>query len=181
MHKELFLKRNVVATLVPAGDEVTLEKGTLVTVSQALGGTATVRTPTGLFRIGTRDLDALDESYISEQNDAENEHEAEFSENILWETLKTCFDPEIPINIVDLGLIYDLAWEPASENAKYKVSAKMTLTAQGCGMGPTIAQDAKEKLEALPFVDSAQVDIVWDPVWNPHMISAEGRKTLGIN
>lgn len=178
---QLVLSRDVIATLVPAGDQVTLQKGTLVSISQALGGTATVRTPSGLFRVGSNDLDALGKDFSLSPDTANEIKNVPFSETLIWDTLKTCFDPEIPINIVDLGLIYDLSFEKIPNTEKYSISAKMTLTAQGCGMGPTIAQDAKEKIEALPFVESAQVDIVWDPVWNPHMISEEGRKTLGIN
>ena len=96
----------------------------------------------------------------------------------LWEALKGCFDPEIPVNIVDLGLIYHLATSPGERGLK--VAVKMTLTAQGCGMGPVIAADAKAKLEALPGVEGAEVEIVWDPAWNPRMISEEGRKQLGL-
>ena len=95
------------------------------------------------------------------------------------EALKVVYDPEIPVNIVDLGLIYDLALTPGERGGR-KVEVKMTLTAQGCGMGPVIAADAKSKLEALPGVESAEVAIVWDPVWNPRMISEAGRKQLGL-
>jgi metal-sulfur cluster biosynthetic enzyme len=97
----------------------------------------------------------------------------------VWETLKSCYDPEIPVNIVDLGLVYDLriAARPDGGSA---VSVKMTLTAQGCGMGGTIAADAQQKIETLPGVDEARVEIVWDPPWSPQMISPEGREKLGI-
>ena len=95
------------------------------------------------------------------------------------EALKVVYDPEIPVNIVDLGLIYDLALTPGERGGR-KVEVKMTLTAQGCGMGPVIAADAKSKLEAQPGVESAEVAIVWDPVWNPRMISEAGRKQLGL-
>ena len=181
--KELELLRDCSATLIPAGDPMTLPQGKKVYVSQALGGTVTVRTEGGLFRIAGQDLDALGEDAAEEvqSNAQESEAPAEaLEEKHLWDALRTCFDPEIPINIVDLGLIYDLRMEPAGDET-YTVGVKMTLTAQGCGMGPVIAEDAKNKLEALPGVASATVDIVWDPVWNPQMISEEGRKKLGIN
>jgi len=97
----------------------------------------------------------------------------------VWNALKKCFDPEIPINIVDLGLIYDMRIEDL-DNGKKQIFIKMTLTAQGCGMGPVIAQDAKVNVEQIEQVESAEVDIVWEPVWNPQMISDEGRKVLGI-
>ena len=97
----------------------------------------------------------------------------------MWDALKTCFDPEIPVNIVDLGLVYDLAIEndPAGGHV---IDVKMTLTAPGCGMGPVIAEDARQKIATLPTVASAKVHIVWDPQWTPQMISAEGRKILGL-
>ena len=103
----------------------------------------------------------------------------EFSEKAVWDAMRTCFDPEIPVNIVDLGLIYDLSIEktPSGGNA---VDVKMTLTAPGCGMGPVIAEDARRKIAALPTVERAKVHIVWDPVWNPRMISEEGRRSLGL-
>jgi len=104
---------------------------------------------------------------------------AEFSEQAAWAALKTCFDPEIPVNIVDLGLIYDLSIETAPDGRR-DLAAKMTLTAPGCGMGPVIAEDARQKLAALPGVASAKVHIVWDPVWMPQMITPDGRKVLGL-
>ena len=102
-----------------------------------------------------------------------------FDEKNVWAALKTCFDPEIPVNIVDLGLVYDLSIEETPTGA-HAVDVKMTLTAPGCGMGPVIAEDARQKIAALPTVESAKVHIVWDPVWSPQMISAEGRKVLGL-
>jgi metal-sulfur cluster biosynthetic enzyme len=104
----------------------------------------------------------------------------EFSEQAVWNALKTCFDPEIPVNIVDLGLVYDLAVERTSAG-EHTVEVKMTLTAPGCGMGPVIAEDARQKIATLPSVAAAKVSIVWDPQWTPQMISAEGRKILGLD
>lgn len=177
------LNRDTQATLIPAGDHLSLKEGTVVFVTQALGGTVTVQANGGLYRIGSEDLDALGEegqlAYTVEETPVEVTP-GEFSEGQVWEALKTCFDPEIPVNIVDLGLIYDLQAEPQASGA-HQVFVKMTLTAQGCGMGPTIAADAQQKIEGLPAIESAQVDIVWDPVWTPRMISDEGRKILGLN
>ncbi len=174
------LIRDCAATLIPAGDVVVLESGTEVTVTQALGGSVTVRTPMGLFRIAPADIEALGTDAVSQYGKTD---EAVISgpvnQEALWEALKGCFDPEIPVNIVDLGLIYHLELSPG-ERGGQKVAAKMTLTAQGCGMGPVIAADAKSKMEALPGVESAEVEIVWDPVWNPRMISEAGRKQLGL-
>ena len=183
MAQTFILTRDTKATLIPAGDVLSLKEGSEVQVTQALGGTVTVQANGGLYRIGSADLDALGEEGQAEYAVEEKEPTlvpGEFSEDQVWESLKTCFDPEIPVNIVDLGLIYDLRGEEV-EAGVYEVFVKMTLTAQGCGMGPSIAADAQQKIESLPSVRSAQVDIVWDPVWTPHMISDEARKVLGLN
>ena len=179
LHEDFVLNRDCRATLIPAGDEVVLEKGSTVTVTQALGGTVTVRTDIGLFRIASKDLDAIGSGLRLQPRFDPNE-DAPFSEERVWEALKGCFDPEIPINIVDLGLIYDLKAEPV-EGGKHRVAIKMTLTAPGCGMGPVIANDAKMKVEELPGVESAEVTIVWDPQWSPHMITPDGRVQLGMD
>ena len=99
---------------------------------------------------------------------------------MVWDQLKTCYDPEIPVNIVELGLVYGLEVSP-QDDGTHKVDVKMTLTAQGCGMGTTIALDAKQKLMTIAGISEANVDIVWDPPWNPQMISPEGRERLGID
>jgi probable FeS assembly SUF system protein SufT len=171
------LSRDCHATAIPAGDTVLLPAGHEVFVVQTLGGNITVRTDEGLFRIARADADALG-GYVAAAH-APAQNEGEFSENAVWDALKTCFDPEIPVNIVDLGLIYDMSIEetPARGHA---VEVKMTLTAPGCGMGPVIAEDARQKIAALPTVESAKVHIVWDPQWTPQMISGEGRKILGL-
>lgn len=174
------LVRDCSATLIPAGDVVILEAGSEVTVTQALGGSVTVRNAMGLFRIAPADITALGAEAATLYGDKNiTAVDGPLNQEALWEALKGCFDPEIPVNIVDLGLIYHLELSPGLSGGQ-KVAAKMTLTAQGCGMGPVIAADAKAKLEALPGVESAEVEIVWDPVWNPRMISDAGRKQLGL-
>ncbi len=182
-YREATLLRDCKATLIPAGDEVVLPSGTVLQISQTLGGSLTVRSKGGLFRIGKEDADALG-AEIAESLEKESavsiEDGGPFREEMVWGALRTCFDPEIPINIVDLGLVYDLRVNNLDED-RYKVEVKMTLTAQGCGMGPAIAADAKAKVEAIPGVDEAEVEIVWDPQWTPHMISEEGRKVLGLD
>ncbi len=184
-NKDVTLLRDCPATIIPAGDEVTLPEGGPFTVAQALGGSVTLRDATGLYRIGSADLDALGEEVkaaveAESATSALQDADAPFDEEQVWEALRGCFDPEIPVNIVDLGLVYDLAAEPGADEARRRVSVKMTLTAQGCGMGPVIADDARARIETLPGVESAQVDIVWDPPWNPRMISDEGKKVLGL-
>ena len=183
--EELTLVRDTTATIIPAGEEQVLPAGTRASISQALGGTVTIRTDSGLFRLSSKDWDALGEAAKIELEQAAQEAEtqqedAPFSEEQVWEAMRSCFDPEIPVNIVDLGLIYDLRIAEPDADGKCAVNVKMTLTAQGCGMGPVIANDAKERIEALPGVATAQVDIVWDPPWTPHMISEEGRQKLGL-
>ncbi|HTJ79272.1 MAG TPA: iron-sulfur cluster assembly protein [Rariglobus sp.] len=178
MSSEHILSRDISATVIPAGDTVTLKAGTSAHVMQTLGGSVTVRTDHGLFRIQREDADALagfDVATLAAASPATGE----FSEQAVWAAMKTCFDPEIPVNIVDLGLVYDLNIEKGRAGG-HVVEVKMTLTAQGCGMGPTIAEDARQKIAALPTVESAKVYIVWDPIWTPQMISPEGRKTLGL-
>ena len=183
--RELTLVRDTNATIIPAGEEQVLPAGTRAVISQAIGGTVTVRTDSGLFRLSSKDWDALGEAAQAElqtvsQDRQTHQSDESFSEEQVWEVMRSCFDPEIPVNIVDLGLIYDLRIAEPDAEAKHAVNIKMTLTAQGCGMGPVIANDAKERIEALEGVSSAQVDIVWDPPWTPHMISEAGRQKLGL-
>jgi len=164
------------ATAIPAGDPVLLTAGQAVEVVQTLGGNVTVRTERGLFQVGRDHASSIEGVAPAHPGPSPS---GEFSEKAVWDALRTCFDPEIPVNIVDLGLIYDLSIEktPSGANA---VDVKMTLTAPGCGMGPVIAEDARQKIAALPSVELAKVHIVWDPVWSPHMISEAGRKALGL-
>ncbi len=183
---EIELTRDTPATIIPAGEEHVLPAGTVVTISQALGGSVTVRTQGGLFRIAGKDIDALGDAAELGINDSADEtvepaSDGPLSEELVWGAMRNCFDPEIPVNVVDLGLIYDLQIsDPDPADGHHAVQVKMTLTAQGCGMGPVIAEDVKKNIELLSAVSAAQVDIVWDPPWTPHMISDEGRKKLGI-
>ena len=171
------LTRDCPATAIPAGNEIVLPSGTEIFIAQTLGGNVTVRTDQGLFRISRLHTAAI--GGYEMKSETAGVAEGEFSEQSVWEALKTCFDPEIPVNIVDLGLVYDLALEKTPAGA-HSVEVKMTLTAPGCGMGPTIAEDARQKIAALPTVESAKVHIVWEPQWTPQMISPTGRKVLGL-
>ncbi len=177
------LSRSVEGTLIPQGDTVMIPEGVEVTITHRLGGNFTVMTREGMFRIMGRDADAIGESVAEEADtDATTQSVSEGppDENALWDALRKVYDPEIPVNIVDLGLIYSLDAKSLESDAGYHVDAAMTLTAPGCGMGPTIAEDARVKLVAVPGVSSAQVDIVWDPPWNQDMISEEGKMQLGL-
>ena len=170
------LKRDCAAVQIPAGTSVTLPAGTEVAITQTLGGSYTVHGPGGLFRIGAQDADALGLERPAEMTSTAGT----VDEQMIWDTLRTCFDPEIPVNIVDLGLVYDMQIvKLPSGNAR--VDVKMTLTAPGCGMGPAIAGDAQVKLLSLPGVDDAHVEIVWEPQWHHSMITPEGRKVLGLD
>jgi probable FeS assembly SUF system protein SufT len=176
------LLEDVPATVIPAGTPATLQAGEGVHIVQTLGGNVTVRTDHGLFRIAREHAAAiagLDLEKLDREAGASAAAPGEFSEAGVWEALKGCFDPEIPVNIVDLGLIYDLDVEELAPGER-KVEVKMTLTAPGCGMGPVIAEDARQRVAALPGVKEAKVCIVWDPQWTPQMISEAGRKQLGI-
>jgi probable FeS assembly SUF system protein SufT len=176
------LQRDCSAVQIPAGHPVTLPQGTSVDITQSLGGTFTVQAPGGLFRIEGKDADALGLSVETAPapTTVGSTASGEELERQVWEALKSCFDPEIPVNIVDLGLIYDLALEPVTD-AGHRVSVKMTLTAPGCGMGRVIAGDAQQKILGLPGVAEADVEIVWDPPWHQSMITPAGRRVLGID
>lgn len=180
MQEEILLEREVNAVQIPSGDTVTLPQGTQVYITQRLGGTYTVATPSGLARISSQDADALGVDLA-----AEKEKQAEANalkdaplEDQVWAQLKGVYDPEIPVDIVNLGLVYDCRIQ--EEDGKTTVGVKMTLTAPGCGMGPVIAADAQSKIMTVEGIDDAKVELVWDPAWNQDMISEEGKMKLGM-
>lgn len=172
------LSRDCEAVQIPHGASVTLPKGTPVDITQTLGGTFTVHAQGGLYRIAGRDADALGMEPPTEEKKAAG-GPVEVDEKQIWEILRSCYDPEIPVNIVDLGLVYDLAIDklPSGSN---RVNVKMTLTAPGCGMGGVIAGDAQAKILSLDGVEEAIVEVVWDPPWHQSMISEQGRRILGL-
>ena len=174
--REITLSRDCDAIQIPSGHPLVLPSGMSVVITQSLGGTFTVATPGGLARIELKDADALGLS--PEEAGAKIKVEGT-TEQAVWDQLKTVFDPEIPVNIVDLGLVYDCQ-VARKDDGSTSVNVKMTLTAPGCGMGPTIAADARGKILSLEGVDQADVDLVWDPPWNQAMISEAGKMKLGI-
>ena len=174
------LNREVEVILIPQGTPMTLPEGEAVTITPRFGGNFTVMTQNGMFRISGANADALGEAVVdSNQPDKTKTDTGPVEKETLWEALKTVFDPEIPVNIVDLGLVYSME-SSDHENGGNKVDVQMTLTAPGCGMGPVIAEDAKTRLESVPGVTEASVDIVWDPPWNHDMITEEGKMVLGL-
>lgn len=174
-YEEIEFKRDVQAVRIPYGDTVLISAGTGGVITQSLGDTYTLQIPTmgGLYRIADADADA-----IGKEPRRARSADGPVDESMVWDELKNVYDPEIPVNIVDLGLVYDMRIE-SGEGGK-KIFVAMTLTAQGCGMGPSIAMDARRRIESLPGVEEADVQVVWDPPWNPQMISPEGREKLGM-
>jgi probable FeS assembly SUF system protein SufT len=170
--------RAVDVSRIPSGEQIQLPEETPVIITQALGGSFTLLVPSqpGLYRLAGPDADAIGHEPLASGSAAAVN--GQVSEGAVWDMLKTCYDPEIPVNIVDLGLIYSCELEPGETGSR--VNVKMTLTAPGCGMGPVIAREAEEKIVGLSGVASANVEVVWDPPWSPDRISAEGREKLGM-
>ncbi len=184
MTSSLELKRDVEAVQIPSGDIVSLPLGTKVIITQSLGGTYTVATDFGLARIAEKDADALGiDPQAAKKDDAGTSSnipdDADDIEQAVWSQLRHVYDPEIPVNIVDLGLVYDCRVIDTEDGVK-KAEVKMTLTAPGCGMGPTIAADAQGRILTIEDIDDASVEVVWDPPWNQDMISIEGKMKLGM-
>ena len=185
MHTSLELKRQVDAIQIPSGDMVTLPEGLKVIITQSLGGTYTVATDFGLARIQAKDADALGIDIAAEQKKAEADSssnvpsEATDLEMEVWNQLRNVYDPEIPVNIVDLGLVYDCRVVDTEEGKK-RAEVKMTLTAPGCGMGPVLAQDVQSKLISLEGVDDVNVELVWEPQWNQSMMTEAAKLQLGL-
>lgn len=185
MNSSVELKREVEAIQIPSGDVVKLPLGTKVIITQSLGGTYTVATDFGLARIQSKDADALNLDPKAEEKKNEPATssnipaEASDLEQEVWAQLRNVYDPEIPVNIVDLGLVYDCRVVD-TEDGKKRAEVKMTLTAPGCGMGPTIAADAQGRIMTIEDMDDAAVELVWEPPWNQDMISIEGKMKLGM-
>jgi probable FeS assembly SUF system protein SufT len=179
--KEFELKRDLDVILIPAGQKFTIPAGTKGVITQALGGNYTIATAYGLSQIKQTDLDALglEKPKAEAKEKVAAKTNGTVSEDDVWNQLKQCYDPEIPVNIVDLGLVYDCRLIKKGDGGT-RVEVKMTLTAPGCGMGPAIAHDAQSKILSIDGVDEADVQLVWDPPWNQNMISEAGRMKLGM-
>jgi probable FeS assembly SUF system protein SufT len=172
------LERDCPAVLVPAGDAVTLPAGQHGYITQALGGSFTVYVEGNLFRIAGADADALGKTPPALPQVPEDAGEADI-EKVVWDQMRTCFDPEIPINIVDLGLIYDCQLARRDDD-HYRVDVRMTLTAPGCGMGETLVDEVRSKIELIPNIAEADVELVFDPPWGRHMMSEAARLETGL-
>lgn len=175
------LSRDVVATVIPYGQKIPLPKGSRVEITQELGGSFTVLSDYGLLRIEGKDADALGREKPPGTPELPAEAPTDVKEvaRLVWDELKTCYDPEIPVNIVELGLVYENKVEPHPDGG-WKVEVKFTLTAPGCGMGDILQQEAREKILSIPGVREAQVEVVFDPPWNPSMMSEAARLQLGF-
>ena len=168
------LLRDVDAYMVPSGDEAKLLAGNLVRITQALGGNYTVLMNGNMVQIRAENADALGIE-VKEQEKTKLSGDIEKQ---IWDQLKTCYDPEIPVDIVELGLIYDLSIEDGKTGKK--VSIKMTLTAPGCGMGPVIADEVDRKVNGLDEVEDVSVELVWEPMWTRDMMSEAAQLELGM-
>ena len=167
--------------MIPVGSKVTLQKGEQAYITQSLGGSYTVVVNGNMFRIEGKDADALGLAPTTKPISSGEPVNQEQLEKEIWNQLRGCYDPEIPVNIVDLGLIYDCHLGPLEgSSSSYRVDVKMTLTAPGCGMGPMLAQDVQNKLLGLEGVDDVAVELVWDPPWNQAMMTEAAKLQLGL-
>ena len=173
------LTRDVEAAIIPAGTRVTLQKGEPTQITQTLGGSYTVVVNGNMFRIEGKDADALGLEAAAKPVSTGAPVTQEQLEKEIWNQLRSCYDPEIPVNIVDLGLIYDCRLTPLAAGS-HRVDVKMTLTAPGCGMGPMLAQDVQSKVLSLEGVGDVAVELVWDPPWNQGMMTEAAKLQLGL-
>ncbi|MFQ5665242.1 MAG: putative Fe-S cluster assembly protein SufT [Candidatus Binatia bacterium] len=183
-YEEVTITRDCAVIQIPQGHTVMLAAGTPAVITQALGDTYTIEVPTrgGLYRIDGKDADAIGKAPLTPRAEAATASpgdERPVDEQLIWNQLRNVYDPEIPVNIVELGLVYDLRIERL-ESGGSRVVVKMTLTAPGCGMGEVIALDAKSRIESLPGVEEADVDVVFDPPWNQQMMSEAAKLQLGM-
>ncbi|MEO6847262.1 MAG: iron-sulfur cluster assembly protein [Chthoniobacterales bacterium] len=171
------ISRDVDVVRIPSGERICIPKNTTVIITQALGGSFTMLIPSqaGLYRLDGKDADAIGREVPTTTTSAPGDN----LETAVWDQLKSCYDPEIPVNIADLGLIYSLDIKPLPAGGNH-VNVLMTLTAPGCGMGPTIAAEARQRILTVEGITDASVDLTWEPQWTPDRISEDGKKKLGM-
>lgn len=182
MYEEVTIQREVGAIQIPDGTRTVLAEGAKVLITQQLGGSFTVMTDRGaMYRIDERNADALGRAAAAGRegpSELEAPADAEALEKIIWERMRKVYDPEIPVNIVELGLIYNCEIAPLDNG--FRVEIKMTLTAPGCGMGPVLAEDVRARIDEIPVVVETHVEVVFDPPWNPNMMTEAARLQLGF-
>jgi probable FeS assembly SUF system protein SufT len=177
---EAITTREIEAVVIPHGSKTRIPFGTKVMIMQKLGGTVTVTTEYGgLYRIDPENLDAIGLEAPAAAQPAEGAATQSLEDRV-WEVLRSCYDPEIPVNIVELGLVYSCLLDPPAADGRQVANIQMTLTAPGCGMGDVLAQDIQSRLEKLPEISKAQVEVVFDPPWNQGMMSEAARLQLGF-
>jgi probable FeS assembly SUF system protein SufT len=180
MREEVVVSRTCEAVMIPSGEKVLVPQGAHATITQSLGGTYTLITDRGLMvRVSGKEVEAIGKQPTEVAQADEGDLTPEKLEAMVWDQLKTCFDPEIPVNIVDLGLVYLCELAP-TDDGRNDVKVKMTLTAPGCGMGPVLAGDVRHKIESLPGIRTAEVEVVFDPVWDRSMMSDAAKLQLGM-
>ncbi len=179
-NESIALNRDCEATLVPSGARITLKAGNQVMITQSLGGSYTVIINGNMARIESKDADAIGKTpAAATPSSAPSRSGGPVDEKLVWDQMKTCYDPEIPVNIVDLGLIYNCQITPLPDGGN-RVDVKMTLTAPGCGMGASIKSDVEDKIRTVPCVTEANVELVWEPNWNQSMMSEAAKLQLGL-
>lgn len=179
-NEPITLTRDVEGTVIPAGTKVTLQKGEQAFITQSLGGSYTVVVNGNMFRLEAKDADAFRLEVAAKAVSTGAPSTADEIDKEAWNQMRTCYDPEIPVNIVDLGLVYDCHCEPLGAPDRYKVGVKITLTAPGCGMGPALSQDVQNKLLSIEGIDEANVKLVFEPQWNQAMMSEAAKLQLGL-
>jgi probable FeS assembly SUF system protein SufT len=172
-------ERDCNVVMIPAGNEVTIPAGTVGYITQALGGSFTVFVDGNLFRVAGVDADAIGKEPVAPPTLPENATEEDV-ERLVWEQIKTCYDPEIPVNVVDLGLVYSCEMR-TNEKGEREVDVVMTLTAPGCGMGDILVEDVQSKISLVPTVNRVNVELTFDPPWSPEKMSEEARVHLGFD
>jgi len=177
-NEPVVVQRDVKAVVIPAGVEVKLRTGQAGYITQSLGGSFTVYVEGNLFRIAGEDADAIGKE-VAKTPELAPDATDEDLRKIVWDQMRTCYDPEIPMNIVDLGLVYECEVKHNDDGTR-EVEIRMTLTAPGCGMGEVLVEDVKEKVERIPTVRVARVELVFDPPWNQSMMSEAARLQTGM-
>lgn len=172
------VRRDVRVVIVPAGQEVVLKAGQTGFITQALGGSFTLYVEGNLFRLAGEDADAIGKQAVAPPQLPPDATEEDVRQ-LAWQQMRNCYDPEIPIDIVELGLVYECGVTANPDGTRH-VAVRMTLTAPGCGMGDVLVQDVREKIEAIPTVTQADVELVFDPPWNQSMMSEAARLQTGM-